>query len=141
MVAQEGQSSSSVVQAAVAAEAAQDAAHAHGVEYEDALGAGRGQGGGGNGGAVPCRLDGRVENWEPPSTADIRSSYRWKDEQKVGGVWQALHALHAGKICNQIKYAGTVMQKSMILSILEQVIPTYCWRVPAVHFRVERVFF
>lgn len=35
-------------------------------------------GGGGN-----CRLDGRVENWEPSPTADLRASHHWKDEKKV----------------------------------------------------------
>lgn len=33
--------------------------------------------------ALPCRLEGRVEDWKPPATADLRSSYRWADEQKV----------------------------------------------------------
>ncbi|CAN0319381.1 unnamed protein product [Ectocarpus sp. 12 AP-2014] len=44
----------------------------------------RGGGGGGGGGeAVPCRLEGRVENWKPPANADLKSSYRWNDEQKA----------------------------------------------------------
>ncbi|CAN0336065.1 unnamed protein product [Ectocarpus sp. 12 AP-2014] len=46
---------------------------------------GGGGGGGGSGGeeAVPCRLEGRVENWKPPANADLKSSYRWNDEQKA----------------------------------------------------------
>ena len=43
-----------------------------------------GERGGARGGeAAPCRLEGRVEEWKPPTTADLRSSYRWTDEQKV----------------------------------------------------------
>ncbi|CBN75529.1 hypothetical protein Esi_0114_0054 [Ectocarpus siliculosus] len=38
---------------------------------------------GGGGEAVPCRLEGRVENWKPPASADLKSSYRWNDEQKA----------------------------------------------------------
>eukprot|EP00752_Nemacystus_decipiens_P006573 g5918.t2 len=49
---------------------------------------GRGERGGARGGeggdvAAPCRLEGRVENWNPPATVDLRSSYRWADEQKA----------------------------------------------------------
>lgn len=36
-----------------------------------------------NGGFQGCHLEGRVEHWEPPATADLRSSYRWTDEKKV----------------------------------------------------------
>lgn len=42
-----------------------------------------GQGVGGEGGSVPCRLEGRVEEWKPSATANLRSTYRWNDEQKV----------------------------------------------------------
>lgn len=39
--------------------------------------------GGERGEGLPCRLEGRVEDWKPPAVADLRSSYRWADEQKV----------------------------------------------------------
>lgn len=44
---------------------------------------GEARGGREGGEAAPCRLEGRVEDWKPPTTADLRSSYRWTDEQKV----------------------------------------------------------
>lgn len=40
---------------------------------------------------VVCRFEGRVEYWEPPETADVKSSHRWRDQRKVGRValWTA----------------------------------------------------
>lgn len=64
----------------------------------DGTGGSGGGGSGGDGGAHGgetrgkgggnCRLAGRVENWEPPATADLRSSYRWNDERKVSRIDQ-----------------------------------------------------
>lgn len=42
-----------------------------------------GKRGGDSGEGLPCRLEGRVEDWKPPAIADLRSSYRWADEHKV----------------------------------------------------------
>eukprot|EP00903_Cladosiphon_okamuranus_P013969 g12990.t1 len=42
-----------------------------------------GQRGGDKGEGLPCRLEGRVEDWKPPAIADLRSSYRWTDEHKA----------------------------------------------------------
>lgn len=59
-------------------------------------GQGEGRGGDGDGGgiggerAAPCRLEGRVENWEPSDTADLKSAYRWKDEKKVSQIEVAI---------------------------------------------------
>lgn len=51
--------------------------------FRDTAGGRAGSRGGEGGEAVPCRLEGRVEDWNPPPIADLRSSYRWADEQKV----------------------------------------------------------
>ncbi|CAM9530485.1 unnamed protein product, partial [Choristocarpus tenellus] len=30
-----------------------------------------------------CSITGRVESWNPPTSSDLRSIYRWQDERKV----------------------------------------------------------